>query len=68
MKWVTESLWKGSVYCSRVMKVMAAGLVLGPCPETLFGFCRPVNDINYQPTNLNLNLNLNSDLQEYDAS
>ena len=29
---------------------MAAGLVLGPCPATLFGICRPVNEINYQPT------------------
>ena len=44
---------------SLVEGMMVAGLVLGPCPATLFGICRPVNEINYKPTH--------SYLTEYDA-
>ena len=34
---------------SLVEGMMAAGLVLGPCPAKLCGICRPVSEINYQP-------------------
>lgn len=41
---------RASLFPSSVVEgAMAVRLELGPCPETMFGICRPVNEINDQP-------------------